>query len=99
MPVANRYSGRLQCEVATGWIPAPTFSTSMELLDHFRRQFTYDEWANREVLAGLKASAKSPTRAAATSRAHSFRRALVAGAPEATAAKSSCLARFHVRSV
>ncbi len=62
MPVANRYSGRLQCEVAAGWIPAPTFSTSMELLDHFRRQFTYDEWANRGVLAGLKASAKSPTR-------------------------------------
>jgi uncharacterized damage-inducible protein DinB len=34
----------------------------MELLDHFRRQFTYDEWANREVLAGLRASAQSATR-------------------------------------
>jgi uncharacterized damage-inducible protein DinB len=29
----------------------------MELLEHLRRQFAYDEWANREVLAGLKASA------------------------------------------
>ena len=28
----------------------------MELLEHFRRQFAYDEWANREVLTGLKAS-------------------------------------------
>jgi len=34
----------------------------MELLDHFRRHFTYDEWANREVLAGLRASAQSATR-------------------------------------
>jgi uncharacterized damage-inducible protein DinB len=34
----------------------------MELLDHFRRQFTYDEWANREVLAGLRASTHSLTR-------------------------------------
>jgi uncharacterized damage-inducible protein DinB len=30
----------------------------MELLDHFRRQFIYDEWANREVLAGLRAGAQ-----------------------------------------
>jgi uncharacterized damage-inducible protein DinB len=29
----------------------------MELLEHLRRQYAYDEWANREVLAGLKASA------------------------------------------
>jgi uncharacterized damage-inducible protein DinB len=35
---------------------------SMELLDHFRRQFTYDEWANREVLAGLRTSVHSPAR-------------------------------------
>ncbi|MFZ0310558.1 MAG: DinB family protein [Candidatus Sulfotelmatobacter sp.] len=28
----------------------------MELLDHLRRQFAYDDWANREVLAGFKAS-------------------------------------------
>jgi uncharacterized damage-inducible protein DinB len=34
----------------------------MELLDHFHRQFTYDEWANREVLAGLRASAQSQAR-------------------------------------
>ncbi|MGO8794687.1 MAG: DinB family protein [Candidatus Sulfotelmatobacter sp.] len=27
----------------------------MELLEHLRRQFAYDEWANREVLAGLRA--------------------------------------------
>ena len=26
----------------------------MELLEHLRRQFAYDAWANREVLAGLK---------------------------------------------
>ena len=29
----------------------------MELLEDLRRQFAYDEWANREVLAGLRASA------------------------------------------
>jgi len=34
----------------------------MELLEHLRRQFTYDEWANREVLAGLKASTNPHTR-------------------------------------
>jgi uncharacterized damage-inducible protein DinB len=33
----------------------------MELLEHLRRQFAYDTWANREVLAGLKASTQ-PTR-------------------------------------
>jgi uncharacterized damage-inducible protein DinB len=26
----------------------------MGLLDHLRRQFGYDDWANREVLAGLR---------------------------------------------
>ncbi len=30
----------------------------MELLEHLRRQFTYDEWANREVLVGLSAGAR-----------------------------------------
>jgi uncharacterized damage-inducible protein DinB len=34
----------------------------MELLEHLRRQFAYDEWANREVLAGLKASASPALR-------------------------------------
>ena len=34
----------------------------MELLEHLRRQFAYDEWANREVLAGLTASAHPPAR-------------------------------------
>jgi uncharacterized damage-inducible protein DinB len=29
----------------------------MDLLEHLRRQFAYDSWANREVLAGLRASA------------------------------------------
>ncbi len=29
----------------------------MNLADHFRRQFAYDEWANREVLAAIRASA------------------------------------------
>jgi uncharacterized damage-inducible protein DinB len=30
----------------------------MELLEHLRRQFAYDGWANREVVAGFKASAR-----------------------------------------
>jgi uncharacterized damage-inducible protein DinB len=34
----------------------------MELLEHLRRQFAYDEWANHEVLAGLRASANPPVR-------------------------------------
>ncbi len=34
----------------------------MELLEHLRRQFAYDDWANREVLTGLKASANPPLR-------------------------------------
>jgi len=29
----------------------------MDLIEHLRRQFAYDAWANREVLAGLRASA------------------------------------------
>jgi uncharacterized damage-inducible protein DinB len=35
---------------------------NMELLEHFRRQFTYDAWANREVLANLKTSSRSTAR-------------------------------------
>src|SRR5580700_7818370 len=34
----------------------------MELLEHLHRQFAYDEWANREVLAGLRASPHAPAR-------------------------------------
>jgi len=34
----------------------------MNLLEHLRRQFAYDDWANREVLAGLKAGATSIAR-------------------------------------
>jgi uncharacterized damage-inducible protein DinB len=34
----------------------------MELLEHLRRQFAYDDWANREVLAGLRASAHPAAR-------------------------------------
>ncbi len=34
----------------------------MELLEHLRRQFAYDEWANREVLIGLRASAHTTAR-------------------------------------
>ena len=30
----------------------------MELLEHLRRQFAYDAWANRAVLAGLKKSGR-----------------------------------------
>ena len=35
---------------------------SMDRLEHLRRQFAYDEWANREVLAGWKASSGAPVR-------------------------------------
>jgi uncharacterized damage-inducible protein DinB len=35
----------------------------VELLEHLRRQFAYDAWANREVLAALSASARSNARA------------------------------------
>jgi uncharacterized damage-inducible protein DinB len=34
----------------------------MELLKHLRRQFAYDDWANREVLAELRTSAHPPGR-------------------------------------
>jgi uncharacterized damage-inducible protein DinB len=34
----------------------------MQLLEHLRRQFAYDDWANREVLAGLKANAHASVR-------------------------------------
>jgi uncharacterized damage-inducible protein DinB len=34
----------------------------MELLEHLRRQFAYDAWANREVLATLSASARPAAR-------------------------------------
>lgn len=34
----------------------------MELLDHLRRQFTYDAWANREVLAAINASSAAKAR-------------------------------------
>jgi uncharacterized damage-inducible protein DinB len=34
----------------------------MELPEYLRRQFAYDDWANREVLAGLKASVRPPAR-------------------------------------
>ena len=34
----------------------------MELIEHLRRQFAYDAWANREVLTTLSASARPTTR-------------------------------------
>ena len=34
----------------------------MELLEHLRRQFAYDAWANSEVLTGLRASARPAAR-------------------------------------
>ncbi len=34
----------------------------MELLDYLRRQFTYDAWANREVLRALEASRDNQAR-------------------------------------
>jgi uncharacterized damage-inducible protein DinB len=35
---------------------------NMELIDHLRRQFAYDAWANREVLATLRASPRPTER-------------------------------------
>lgn len=37
-------------------------SQILELLEHLRRQFAHDSWANREVLASLRASARPATR-------------------------------------
>jgi uncharacterized damage-inducible protein DinB len=34
----------------------------VDLLEHLRRQFRYDAWANREVLAGLTTRSRSTTR-------------------------------------
>jgi uncharacterized damage-inducible protein DinB len=34
----------------------------MEMIEHFRRQFAYDTWANREVLAAVRASREKPER-------------------------------------
>ncbi|HKN34639.1 MAG TPA: DinB family protein [Terriglobales bacterium] len=34
----------------------------MTMLDHLRRLFRYDEWANREVIASLKAAGRPPAR-------------------------------------
>ena len=34
----------------------------MDLLEYLRRQFAYDNWANREVLVGLRVSARPPAR-------------------------------------
>ena len=34
----------------------------MELVDYFRRQFAYDEWANREVLAAIRKHASAAAR-------------------------------------
>jgi uncharacterized damage-inducible protein DinB len=34
----------------------------MQLLDHLRRQFAYDTWANREVLTTLKKSSSASSR-------------------------------------
>ena len=31
----------------------------MEVIDHLRRQFAYDEWANREVLAAIQTSSEA----------------------------------------
>lgn len=35
----------------------------MNMLEHFRRLFAYDEWANQEVLVSLRAASPPPVRA------------------------------------
>ncbi len=37
---------------------------NMNAVDHFKRLFAYDAWANQEVLAGLRAAAQAPARSA-----------------------------------
>jgi uncharacterized damage-inducible protein DinB len=37
----------------------------MSMIEHFRRLFAYDEWANREVLVSLRAASPPPVRAVA----------------------------------
>ena len=34
----------------------------MNAVDHFKRLFSYDAWANQEVLAGLRAAPQAPAR-------------------------------------
>ncbi len=34
----------------------------MDLTNHLRRLFAYDDWANREVLAGMRATGTAPAR-------------------------------------
>jgi uncharacterized damage-inducible protein DinB len=34
----------------------------MDMIEHFNRLFSYDAWANREVLAGLRAAPTPPAR-------------------------------------
>lgn len=47
--------------LASSFLMVNSANGAMELIEHFRRQFVYDEWANREVLAGLRASAGGTT--------------------------------------
>ncbi len=43
--------------------PAESYRmNTMELLQHLRRQFTYNAWANQEVLAGLRTDARNNAR-------------------------------------
>lgn len=42
----------------------------MDLLDHLRRQFAYDAWANREVLAAITGEPGSPSAPALKLLAH-----------------------------
>ena len=70
----------------------------MDLLEHLRRQFAYDAWANREVLATLSASAHPGRQvAAATPGAHSFRRRALARTHPEAAANLARMARFFSR--
>ena len=64
----------------------------MALVDHLRRQFAYDDWANREVLAGLRAGGITTGRPVQLMAHIRSAEATLAGAVETSIAESSRLA-------
>jgi len=66
---------------------------AMELLDHLRRQFAYDAWANAKYLRAACLRNDDRTAGAAVGP-YFVRRAALAGAAKTTIADSSRLARI-----